>query len=78
MKNTLEWYLSHLDWWGDVSGALVPHCKMLAMFGVQRRVEGQFGAGNQNKCKELADGGLSKPRTENNVGCGFPYEGVLI
>ncbi|KAF5766537.1 putative dTDP-glucose 4,6-dehydratase, NAD(P)-binding domain, rmlD-like substrate binding protein [Helianthus annuus] len=29
LKKTMEWYTSNPDWWGDVSGALVPHPRML-------------------------------------------------
>ncbi|KAL9239986.1 hypothetical protein vseg_014253 [Gypsophila vaccaria] len=30
---TMEWYVKNPDWWGDVSGALVPHPRMLMMPG---------------------------------------------
>ncbi|KAK9726050.1 hypothetical protein RND81_05G186800 [Saponaria officinalis] len=30
---TMEWYVSNPGWWGDVSGALVPHPRMLMMPG---------------------------------------------
>ncbi|KAE8706122.1 Trifunctional UDP-glucose 4,6-dehydratase/UDP-4-keto-6-deoxy-D-glucose 3,5-epimerase/UDP-4-keto-L-rhamnose-reductase RHM1 [Hibiscus syriacus] len=33
LKKTMDWYTKHPDWWGDVSGALLPHPRMLAMAG---------------------------------------------
>ncbi|KAG9159261.1 hypothetical protein Leryth_025084 [Lithospermum erythrorhizon] len=33
LKKTMDWYLSNPDWWGDVSGALLPHPRMLMMPG---------------------------------------------
>lgn len=30
LKKTLEWYSNNADYWGDVSGALLPHPRMLA------------------------------------------------
>eukprot|EP00270_Netrium_digitus_P011477 TRINITY_DN365_c0_g1_i12.p1 TRINITY_DN365_c0_g1~~TRINITY_DN365_c0_g1_i12.p1 ORF type:complete len:658 (-),score=115.69 TRINITY_DN365_c0_g1_i12:141-2114(-) len=29
LKKTFEWYRTHTDYWGDVSGALLPHPRML-------------------------------------------------
>ncbi|KAK6157496.1 hypothetical protein DH2020_011744 [Rehmannia glutinosa] len=33
LKKTMEWYMRNPDWWGDVSGALIPHPRMLMMSG---------------------------------------------
>ncbi|KAL0306622.1 UNVERIFIED_CONTAM: trifunctional UDP-glucose [Sesamum radiatum] len=33
LKKTMEWYTSNPNWWGDVSGALIPHPRMLMMPG---------------------------------------------
>ncbi|XP_047957046.1 trifunctional UDP-glucose 4,6-dehydratase/UDP-4-keto-6-deoxy-D-glucose 3,5-epimerase/UDP-4-keto-L-rhamnose-reductase RHM1-like [Salvia hispanica] len=33
LRKTMEWYISNPDWWGDVSGALIPHPRMLMMPG---------------------------------------------
>ncbi|WOH00787.1 hypothetical protein DCAR_0520162 [Daucus carota subsp. sativus] len=33
LKKTMDWYTSNPDWWGDVSGALLPHPRMLMMPG---------------------------------------------
>lgn len=41
LKKTIEWYTKNPDWWGDVSGALLPHPRMLMMpGGVERHFEG--------------------------------------
>ncbi|KAL3821280.1 hypothetical protein ACJIZ3_007185 [Penstemon smallii] len=41
LKKTLEWYTSNPDWWGDVSGALLPHPRMLMMpGGIERHSDG--------------------------------------
>ncbi|KAH9610651.1 hypothetical protein KSS87_002966 [Heliosperma pusillum] len=40
LKKTMEWYTSNPEWWGDVSGALLPHPRMLMMpGGIERHVE---------------------------------------
>ncbi|MCO5615073.1 hypothetical protein L7F22_069361 [Adiantum nelumboides] len=36
LRKTMEWYIKNPDWWGDVSGALVPHPRMLAIGGLER------------------------------------------
>lgn len=33
LKKTMEWYIENPEWWGDVSGALLPHPRMLMMPG---------------------------------------------
>ncbi|KAL6543344.1 Rhm1p [Orobanche hederae] len=41
LKKTIEWYTSNPDWWGDVSGALLPHPRMLMMpGGIERNFDG--------------------------------------
>ncbi|KAL2476464.1 Trifunctional UDP-glucose 4 [Abeliophyllum distichum] len=40
LRKTMEWYTSNPDWWGDVSGALLPHPRMLMMPGGFERQEG--------------------------------------
>ncbi|XP_004244296.2 trifunctional UDP-glucose 4,6-dehydratase/UDP-4-keto-6-deoxy-D-glucose 3,5-epimerase/UDP-4-keto-L-rhamnose-reductase RHM1 [Solanum lycopersicum] len=41
LKKTMEWYVNNPDWWGDVSGALLPHPRMLMMpGGVERNSDG--------------------------------------
>ncbi|VFQ64362.1 unnamed protein product [Cuscuta campestris] len=41
LKKTIEWYTNNPDWWGDVSGALLPHPRMLMMpAGIEKNFEG--------------------------------------
>ncbi|KAF6175062.1 hypothetical protein GIB67_038975 [Kingdonia uniflora] len=40
LKKTMEWYTSNPGWWGDVSGALLPHPRMLMMPGIERQFDG--------------------------------------
>lgn len=41
LKKTMEWYTGNPDWWGDVSGALLPHPRMLMMpGGIERHFDG--------------------------------------
>ncbi|RDY06954.1 Trifunctional UDP-glucose, partial [Mucuna pruriens] len=54
LKKTMDWYINNPDWWGDVTGALLPHPRMLMMpGGLERHVEGSeekksasFGSSN--------------------------------
>ncbi|MQL86000.1 hypothetical protein Taro_018516 [Colocasia esculenta] len=43
LNKTLEWYTSNPDWWGDVSGALLPHPRTLMMPGIERQLDGSEG-----------------------------------
>ncbi|KAH1239449.1 Trifunctional UDP-glucose 4,6-dehydratase/UDP-4-keto-6-deoxy-D-glucose 3,5-epimerase/UDP-4-keto-L-rhamnose-reductase RHM1 [Glycine max] len=36
LRKTMDWYVKNPDWWGDVSGALLPHPRMLTMPGVEK------------------------------------------
>ncbi|GJN08268.1 hypothetical protein PR202_ga26174 [Eleusine coracana subsp. coracana] len=36
LKKTIEWYTNNPDYWGDVTGALLPHPRMLMTPGVER------------------------------------------
>ncbi|KAG9456965.1 hypothetical protein H6P81_001473 [Aristolochia fimbriata] len=40
VKKTNEWYTNNPDTWGDVSGALLPHPRMLMMPGIERQFDG--------------------------------------
>ncbi|KAG0486778.1 hypothetical protein HPP92_008873 [Vanilla planifolia] len=37
LRKTMDWYTANPDWWGDVSGALLPHPRMLLMPGTERQ-----------------------------------------
>ncbi|CAN1301626.1 Trifunctional UDP-glucose 4,6-dehydratase/UDP-4-keto-6-deoxy-D-glucose 3,5-epimerase/UDP-4-keto-L-rhamnose-reductase RHM1 [Linum perenne] len=45
LKKTIEWYTQNPDWWGDVSGALLPHPRMLMMPGGRH-----FDGSEEGKC----------------------------
>ncbi|XP_045824830.1 trifunctional UDP-glucose 4,6-dehydratase/UDP-4-keto-6-deoxy-D-glucose 3,5-epimerase/UDP-4-keto-L-rhamnose-reductase RHM1-like isoform X2 [Trifolium pratense] len=36
LRKTMDWYVKNSNWWGDVSGALLPHPRMLAMQGIEK------------------------------------------
>ncbi|CAK9160223.1 unnamed protein product [Ilex paraguariensis] len=36
LRKTMEWYVRNPSWWGDVSGALLPHPRMQMMPGIER------------------------------------------
>jgi UDP-glucose 4,6-dehydratase len=36
LRKTMEWYTTNPDWWGDVTGALLPHPRMLMIPGADR------------------------------------------
>ncbi|KAF3618559.1 trifunctional UDP-glucose 4,6-dehydratase/UDP-4-keto-6-deoxy-D-glucose 3,5-epimerase/UDP-4-keto-L-rhamnose-reductase RHM1 [Capsicum chacoense] len=41
LKKTMQWYINNPNWWGDVSGALLPHPRMLMMpGGIERNMDG--------------------------------------
>ncbi|XP_040943781.1 trifunctional UDP-glucose 4,6-dehydratase/UDP-4-keto-6-deoxy-D-glucose 3,5-epimerase/UDP-4-keto-L-rhamnose-reductase RHM1-like [Gossypium hirsutum] len=44
LKKTIEWYTQNPEWWGDVSGALLPHPRMLMMPG-GRHFDSEEGKG---------------------------------
>ncbi|GLU04035.1 hypothetical protein SLE2022_212020 [Rubroshorea leprosula] len=37
LRKTMEWYVRNPEWWGDVSGALLPHPRMLMVPGIERQ-----------------------------------------
>ncbi|XP_039116054.1 trifunctional UDP-glucose 4,6-dehydratase/UDP-4-keto-6-deoxy-D-glucose 3,5-epimerase/UDP-4-keto-L-rhamnose-reductase RHM1 [Dioscorea cayenensis subsp. rotundata] len=39
LRKTMEWFINNPDWWGDVSGALLPHPRMLMMAGVEQQYD---------------------------------------
>nr|QGZ00666.1 UDP-L-rhamnose synthase [Sorbus aucuparia] len=40
LRKTMEWYVKNPQWWGDVSGALLPHPRMLMVPGIERQFDG--------------------------------------
>ncbi|XP_042029552.1 trifunctional UDP-glucose 4,6-dehydratase/UDP-4-keto-6-deoxy-D-glucose 3,5-epimerase/UDP-4-keto-L-rhamnose-reductase RHM1-like [Salvia splendens] len=56
LRKTMEWYISNPDWWGDVSGALIPHPRMLMMPGGTDRASEKSESelsGNASQAKML-------------------------
>ncbi|KAL6570556.1 Rhm1p [Orobanche gracilis] len=48
LKKTMKWYTSNPDWWGDVSGALLPHPRMLMMPGGVEKHEPTISEDSEN------------------------------
>ncbi|XP_061369835.1 trifunctional UDP-glucose 4,6-dehydratase/UDP-4-keto-6-deoxy-D-glucose 3,5-epimerase/UDP-4-keto-L-rhamnose-reductase RHM1-like isoform X2 [Gastrolobium bilobum] len=46
LRKTMDWYVKNPDWWGDVSGALLPHPRMLTKPDVEKN-----NAQDMNKVK---------------------------
>eukprot|EP00850_Spirogloea_muscicola_P011402 SM000070S21368 [mRNA] locus=s70:652759:656438:- [translate_table: standard] len=63
LKKTLEWYRGHRDYWGDVSGALVPHPRMLTIANLEKSVSStqidELKVNNENS--PTANGHASSP-----------------
>ncbi|XP_022878524.1 trifunctional UDP-glucose 4,6-dehydratase/UDP-4-keto-6-deoxy-D-glucose 3,5-epimerase/UDP-4-keto-L-rhamnose-reductase RHM2-like [Olea europaea var. sylvestris] len=55
LRLTAEWYMRNPDWWGDVSGALLPHPRMLSMPRIKK--EKNFGVGTLESSYVLNDCG---------------------
>ncbi|OMO61469.1 NAD-dependent epimerase/dehydratase [Corchorus capsularis] len=60
LRKTMEWYVSNPDWWGDVSGALLPHPRMLMVTGI----EGQFNAPDTSN---LDSGSVTNKFSQNGM-----------
>uniref|UniRef100_M1AA70 UDP-glucose 4,6-dehydratase n=1 Tax=Solanum tuberosum TaxID=4113 RepID=M1AA70_SOLTU len=53
LKKTMDWYVNNPDWWGDVSGALLPHPRMPMMpGGVERNWTGWIGGLLSKLCEK--------------------------
>jgi UDP-glucose 4,6-dehydratase len=69
LAKTMEWYTKNPNWWGDVSGALLPHPRMLMMpGGIERHFDDESESSdltakpNQTKnCKQPSAGSSEKP-----------------
>ncbi|KAL7143485.1 hypothetical protein ABFS83_08G193900 [Erythranthe nasuta] len=61
LKKTIEWYRSNPEWWGDVSGALLPHPRMLMMPG---GIERHFDGAEKYESGKSEFTGESKPNPE--------------
>ncbi|CAN6344797.1 unnamed protein product [Urochloa humidicola] len=61
LKKTMEWYVANSDYWGDVSGALLPHPRTLMMPGYEgsEEIKGILSQFNniQTKVASTSDSG---------------------
>ncbi|CAI9757107.1 unnamed protein product [Fraxinus pennsylvanica] len=79
LRKTMEWYTSNPDWWGDVSGALVPHPRMLMMPGGVERLDGA----DKDKSKKSEFSGKSNeshmvvPASKNNTTQKPPFKFLI-
>lgn len=58
LRKTMEWYVKNPSWWGDVSGALVPHPRMLMMPGMER---------NNSDCAGSTDSKINKSPSQKGM-----------
>ncbi|KAK9150775.1 hypothetical protein Syun_009084 [Stephania yunnanensis] len=68
LKKTMEWYTGNPEWWGDVSGALLPHPRMLMMPGIERQCEDNnvmsaHAKSNANQTRMVVPTSRSNPST---------------
>jgi UDP-glucose 4,6-dehydratase len=63
LKKTLDWYTQNPDWWGDVTGALLPHPRMLMMPGGRH-----FDGSEDNKDETFAPRNPNQARTVSQPG----------
>lgn len=67
----MDWYVKNPDWWGDVSGALLPHPRMLTMPGVEKYYDGSDNvtgtASNGDVNHSNQNRMVVVPATRNNV-----------
>eukprot|EP00250_Pteridium_aquilinum_P001004 c11184_g1_i1 orf=167-1312(+) len=62
LQRTMDWYMRNPGWWGDVSGALLPHPRMLAIGGVDKTPdltqlpESANGVAEKTVCEGQANG----------------------
>ncbi|EEF31135.1 NAD dependent epimerase/dehydratase, putative [Ricinus communis] len=57
LKKTMEWYVQNPDWWGDVTGALLPHPRMLMMPGGRH-----FDGSEESKSASFASSNSNQTR----------------
>ena len=62
LKKTMEWYTQNPDWWGDVSGALLPHPRMLVMPGGRH-----FDGSEENSGAVALSGNSSQSQSQSQM-----------
>ncbi|CAN6573858.1 unnamed protein product [Malus baccata var. baccata] len=59
LRKTMGWYVKNPQWWGDVSGALLPHPRMIMVPGIERQFYGSETGDSAYRLSE-SDSGHSK------------------
>ncbi|XVF60791.1 hypothetical protein PTKIN_Ptkin08bG0076800 [Pterospermum kingtungense] len=80
LKRTMEWYVNNPDWWGDVSGALLPHPRMLMVSGIERPFNAP-DTGNSDSTpvtNKFSQTGMLIPAPKNNSASQKPGLKFLI
>lgn len=69
LRKTMDWYVKNPDWWGDVSGALLPHPRMLTMPGIEKYFDGSDVTKNNSTVNAVNNSNQNRmivPATRNN------------
>ncbi|XP_044481079.1 trifunctional UDP-glucose 4,6-dehydratase/UDP-4-keto-6-deoxy-D-glucose 3,5-epimerase/UDP-4-keto-L-rhamnose-reductase RHM1 [Mangifera indica] len=74
LRKTMEWYTQNPEWWGDVSGALLPHPRMLMMPGGRH-----FDGSDESKSVSYISNNSNQTRmvVPNTKGCSSPKKPSL-
>ncbi|XP_052177316.1 trifunctional UDP-glucose 4,6-dehydratase/UDP-4-keto-6-deoxy-D-glucose 3,5-epimerase/UDP-4-keto-L-rhamnose-reductase RHM1-like [Diospyros lotus] len=67
LRKTMEWYVSNPDWWGDVSGALLPHPRMLMMPGIERNTSDAGVSASSNMVNNPGQKGMVVSVSSSNL-----------
>ncbi|KAM2489457.1 hypothetical protein PS1_046451 [Malus domestica] len=72
LRKTMGWYVKNPQWWGDVSGALLPHPRMIMVPGIERQFYGsetgdsayRLSASDSDHSKMVASAPRNIPSTD--------------
>ncbi|XP_021274443.1 trifunctional UDP-glucose 4,6-dehydratase/UDP-4-keto-6-deoxy-D-glucose 3,5-epimerase/UDP-4-keto-L-rhamnose-reductase RHM1-like [Herrania umbratica] len=80
LKKTMEWYVRNPDWWGDVSGALLPHPRMLMVPGIERQFNAPDTSNNDSApvTNNFSQSRMLVPAPKNNLPAQKPSLKFLI
>ncbi|GFS45438.1 rhamnose biosynthesis 3 [Actinidia rufa] len=78
LKKTMEWYVSNPEWWGDVSGALLPHPRMLMMPGIERNSSDVGITASSYVTNNPVEKGMVIPVSKSNSSAQKPHFKFLI
>ncbi|PQM42492.1 trifunctional UDP-glucose 4 6-dehydratase/UDP-4-keto-6-deoxy-D-glucose 3 5-epimerase/UDP-4-keto-L-rhamnose-reductase RHM1 [Prunus yedoensis var. nudiflora] len=76
----MDWYVKNPEWWGDVSGALLPHPKMLMVPGIERKFDGTDTGASASLCSasDSRESHMVVPPPKNNPSTQKPSLKFLI